>query len=96
MQTITLYKYTREDGGTTVSPIKPEGEYTEMYRLVADEGQVLTNGETTTTCADTDTAEGWTEIDAPPDEEEENPIDPDTTTYAELAQVYAEGVNGLE
>ena len=31
MQTIALYKYQREDGGVTVSPIKPDVEYTEMY-----------------------------------------------------------------
>lgn len=65
MQTITLYKYTRENGGTTVSPIKPECEHTEMVRLVADDGKILTNGEVVTSCVDTDTAEGWWEIDAP-------------------------------
>lgn len=68
MQIITLYKYKRADGGTTISPVKPEGEYTEMVRLVADEGKALTNGETVTSCVDTDTAEGWTEIDEPEDE----------------------------
>ena len=65
MQTIALYKYRREDGGVTVSPIKPDVEYTEMYRLVADEGKVLTNGETLTTCADVESADGWSEIDVP-------------------------------
>lgn len=72
MQKITLYKYTRADGGTTVSPVKPECEYTEMVRLVADEGKALTNGETVTSCVDTDSAEGWTEIDAPEEEEVAN------------------------
>lgn len=65
MQIIPLYKYTREGGGTTTSPIKPECEYTEMVRLIADEGKLLTDGETVTSCVDTDTAEGWTEIDDP-------------------------------
>ena len=37
MQIINLYKYTREDGGVTVSPIKPDCEYTDMVRLVADD-----------------------------------------------------------
>ena len=69
MTVINLYRYTREGGGTTVSPNKPEGEYTEMYRLVADEGKMLTNGDITTSCVDTDTIEGWEEIAAP---EEEN------------------------
>ena len=65
MQTIALYKYQREDGGVTVSPIKPDVEYTEMHRLVADEGKVLTNGETLTTYADVESVDGWSEIDAP-------------------------------
>lgn len=63
MQKITLYKYIREDGGITVSPIKPDAEYTEMLRLVADEGKVLTNGEIITTCTDVESADGWEEID---------------------------------
>ena len=65
MQIITLYRYERADGGVTVSPIKPDAEYTEMYRLVADEGKVLTNGEITTTCTDVYDTEGWSEIDEP-------------------------------
>lgn len=67
MQTITLYRYTRPDGGISVSPIKPNVEYTEMVRLVADEGKALTDGTNTTTCTDVSSAEGWTEIDAPKD-----------------------------
>lgn len=63
MQVITLYKYQREDGGVTVSPIKPDTEYTETLRLVADEGKVLVKGEIITPCADVESVEGWTEID---------------------------------
>ena len=63
MQIIKLYKYIREDGGITVSPKKPDCEYTEMVRLVADEGKLLTNGEIETPCIDTDTADGWMEVD---------------------------------
>ena len=65
MQTIALYKYQREDGGVTVSPIKPDVEYAEMYRLVADESKALTNGIITTPCVDVESIEGWSEIDAP-------------------------------
>lgn len=65
MQIINLYKYTREDGGITVSPIKPDTEYTEMFRLVADEGKLLTNDDITTSCIDTDSTDGWYEIDDP-------------------------------
>ena len=67
MQTITLYRYTRPDGGISVSPIKPNVEYTEMVRLVADEGKALTDGTNTTTCTDVSSTEGWTEIDVPKD-----------------------------
>jgi hypothetical protein len=65
MLTKTLYKYKRENGGTTVSPIKPDCEYAEMVRLIADEGKALTkDGEKLTPCVDTDTADGWYEVDA--------------------------------
>lgn len=67
MQTITLYRYTRPDGGISVSPIKPNIEYTEMVRLIADEGKILTDGTNTTTCIDVSSTEGWTEIDVPKD-----------------------------
>lgn len=68
MQTIILYRYNREGGGVTVSPEKPDCEYQESVRLVADEGKLLTNGNIETACIDTDSAEGWTEIDAPKEE----------------------------
>lgn len=72
MQIITLYRYERENGGVTVSPNKPDTEYTEMCRLVADEGKLLTSdGVNTTTCADVSTPEGWYEIDAPEEADEE-------------------------
>lgn len=58
MQAIPIYRYTRPDGGVTVSPIKPEGSYTETVRLVADEGKVLRLPDgTTTSCIDLDKAE---------------------------------------
>ena len=65
MQTINLYKYTRADGGVTVTPVKPDCEYMPMYRLVADEGKELTqDGVNTTACADVESADGWYEVDA--------------------------------
>lgn len=63
MQKIIIYRFIRPDGGVTVSPVKPDGEYTEMLRMVADEGYILTNGVTTTSCCDTDNAEAWTEVE---------------------------------
>lgn len=61
MQTILLYRYIRADGGITVSPEKPDTEYTELTRLVADEGYILTNGDTYTFCIDTDNPDLWIE-----------------------------------
>lgn len=64
MQTITLYRYTRQDGGVTVSPEQPaEGTSYELrYRLIADEGCSLTNGEIFTQCTDTATSDEWQEV----------------------------------
>lgn len=62
MKTVPLYRFTRPDGGLTVSPVKPDAAYTELVRLVADEGCILTNGTTTTACVDTDNPDAWTEV----------------------------------
>lgn len=63
MQIIPLYKYERDNGGITVSPMKPDGAYTEMFRIVADEGMVLTNGDISTSCTDVDSLDGWKEVE---------------------------------
>ena len=66
METKLLYRFLREDGGVTESPDKPDGaEYTTRFRLIASDGKLLTDGTTETYCIDVDSAEGWTEIDAP-------------------------------
>lgn len=64
MQIVNLYKYIRDDGGTTISPAKPNTEYTEMFRLIADEDKELVNGDIRTICIDVETTEGWIETDA--------------------------------
>lgn len=69
MEIRPLYRYEREPGKITVSPEKPNVEYTEMYRLIADECKILTNGEIETYCIDVHRTDGWTEIDAPEPEE---------------------------
>ncbi len=64
MQTILLYRYIRPDGGVTVSPIKPDCDFTLTYRLVAEEGMLLTKeGQEPTPCIDTDVTDGWSEIE---------------------------------
>ena len=72
MQTTTLYRYTRSDGGVTVSPEQPdEGTAYELrYRLIADEGLSLTNGEVFTQCTDTATPDAWQEVVGGDDTEE--------------------------
>ena len=62
MEKITLYRYEREGGGTTVSPEKPDCEYTELYRLIADEGMELVKDDIYTCCIDTDNVEDWEEV----------------------------------
>lgn len=62
MQKIQLFCYIRPDGGETVSTIKPDTEYTELSRLVADDGFILTDGKTFTYCTDTDNPSIWSEV----------------------------------
>jgi hypothetical protein len=49
-----------------------------MVRLVADDGKVLTqDGENLTSCVDTETADGWYEVDDPNviETDEDEPVD---------------------
>lgn len=62
METIKLYRFTRPDGAATISPVEPDGEYTELFRLVADDGMILTDGENVTSCTDTENPGAWSEI----------------------------------
>jgi hypothetical protein len=77
MQIITLYRIVRDDGGVTVTPNKPDEYESILYRLVADEGKELVKGDIKTECIDTDSAEGWIEIDKPIEKEESDLIDKD-------------------
>lgn len=64
MKIETLYRYERKSGKVTVSPKMPEDRpYTEVYRLIADDGMILTNGEIQTPCIDVNSTDGWTEIE---------------------------------
>jgi hypothetical protein len=64
MITKTLYIIQQPNGVVTHTPEQPaEGiEYTTAYRLIADEGMTLVNGNQKTSCIDTDTLDGWEEI----------------------------------
>lgn len=76
MQKINLYRFIRPDGGVTVSTVKPDGDYTELYRLVADDGYILTDGEKFTSCTDTDNPDAWYEV-----EDTENPDEATEADY---------------
>ena len=67
MQTVTIYRYARADGGITASPVAPTDgiAYDIRYRLIADDGKVLTDGTSTTACVDAASPTGWAEIDDP-------------------------------
>ena len=62
MKVIERYCIPQEEG-VMVTEEKPEGDYTVVYRLVADEGKILTDGIERVSCLDTDKTNGWTEID---------------------------------
>lgn len=62
MRKIVLYRYTRTDGGVTVSIEKPDSDYTELYRLVADEGMAMTDGFVIADCIDTNDPSAWSEV----------------------------------
>ena len=73
MQVKTLYRYEWAEGKVEDSLTKPDGKpYTERFRLIADAGKVLTyNGEIVGEVIDTDTVEGWGEVEKPEEEPEE-------------------------
>ena len=77
MQKITLYEFQRDYGNISVSPDKPDCEYQTSYRLIADEGMILTdtNGYTAKVI-DTDTPELWSEVEAPKEETEDEVDEP--------------------
>lgn len=62
MQTKTLYRYERKPNCVTISTLAPlDVEYTETYRLIADNGKILFKDGVETFCIDTDIVDGWQE-----------------------------------
>lgn len=74
MQRVILYRYADAEGRVTVSPEMPDGEYSQTYRLIADEGCALTDGSAVCGCVDTDSPDDWTEI-------------PNEAAYAEAGKI---------
>lgn len=86
MWTITLYRYIRPDSGVSVSTVKPDVEYTELTRLVAGEGYILTDGVNHTSCIDTDYPDAWVEVV----DTGETDSDPDEATEADYQDALRE------
>ena len=64
MRIKSLYRYMREEGRIAESPIKPECEYRERVRIIADSGKLVTkDGEKFYLVIDADSAEGFYEVD---------------------------------
>lgn len=73
MQKITLYRVVNADGSVTVTPKELEQYESTLYRLVADEGMELVKGDERTIAVDTDSTDGWEEVEAKIDEKTEQP-----------------------
>ena len=70
MKIVELYRYENDDGSISISPEKRNEVNIEYkYRLIANEGQVITDGENIFYCIDTDDIDQYFEIDAPEDNE---------------------------
>ena len=67
MQIVNLYRYEREPGKITTSPVKPDDnvDYSIIYRLIADEGMAITDGTSIVECVDINSSEGWADCKAP-------------------------------
>lgn len=60
---MTTYKYKEGEHGYAVSPRKPDCEYTEGIRLIAEPGHAITkDGINYFYCLDVESADGWLEI----------------------------------
>lgn len=71
MKKITLYRVIKGNGVTSVSPVKLEKYDSVLYRLVADDGKELMNGNIRVSVIDTDAPDTWTEVDVDVDETED-------------------------
>ena len=70
MEIKELYRYEREPNKVTVSLIKPNCEYQTLYRIIATEGHLVTqDGVNLYACIDTETKDGWYEVEIPNEDE---------------------------
>ena len=73
MTKMEIYRYVGSNG-VIDSPIKLPMPYTLRYRLIADAGKELVNGDTTAMVIDVDASDvdNWSEQDAPKQTEDNN------------------------
>ena len=65
MKTVNLYRYEDVDGITITPEKRNPTDPIYCYRLIADDGKILTDGEMETPCIDTHEPWKWSEIDDP-------------------------------
>ena len=69
MQIINLYRYENSDGSVSVTPTKrDESDEVWSYRVIADEGKGITDGNIVTECIDTHTPAEWSDCEIDDDE----------------------------
>lgn len=71
MKTVNLYRYDETNGIVVTPNIRNDGDTPYAYRLVADDGKILKNGDELTYCVDAKTPDDWEEIDDVADKEAE-------------------------
>ena len=78
MTTVNLYVYNNQDGSTTITPTaRKKSDKPGKTRLIADEGRILTNGQTRERVIDTDSPDEWTEEQARPEDIRQRPQRPE-------------------
>ena len=71
MKTVNLYRYDETNGIAVTPDIRNDGDTPYTYRLIAEPGKILKNGDELTHCIDTKTPDDWEEIDDVADKEVE-------------------------
>ena len=71
MTIVNLYRYETEKGIVITPNKREETDEPYMFRVIADEGKLLTDGTNTMPCIDTHTPDIYSEVDDPEYEEPE-------------------------
>ena len=91
MTQIIIHRYYYEDGSVIITPRQIEGGFANedtLWRLIADEGMVLTNGTSNVNVVDTESPLDWTEISIIDHEEgTPSPISEEGALYIRAARI---------